>query len=126
MRKVIKFKLILGIVLVLVSILPFYKWDYSNWFFVLSMWLILIVTNIIYLHRKDDLYKKDERTQKIAAFAAMRSWTYSVLALAILFFLTKMELINIASIDLLSMFIMFMCATFYISYFYIAKKWDIN
>lgn len=125
MMKIFKIKLIIWIVLVAFAVIPFYNWNYSAWSFVLTMWLVLIISNLIYIKRWENYYKKDERTKKIAAYAAFYSWLITILGLSVVYFMTKMQFVNFWLEDFLSFLILFMVASLYIFYYYFSSKWDI-
>lgn len=126
MMKIFKVKLIIWILLALFSVIPFYNGNYSTWSFLVTMGLVLIISNLIYIKRWDSYYKKDERTKKIAAFAALYSWTITMLGLTVVYFMTKMQFIKFSFEDFLSFLILFMVASLYIFYYYFSSKWDIQ
>ncbi|MEF2175603.1 MAG: hypothetical protein V3575_03960 [Candidatus Absconditabacteria bacterium] len=126
MMKIFKIKLIIGIVLAIFAVIPLYNGNYSAGSFILTMGLVLIISNLIYIKRGDANYKKDERTKKIAAYAAFYSWLITILGVSVIYLMTKLQFVTLALEEFLSFLILFMVVSLYIFYYYFSSKGDIQ
>jgi predicted benzoate:H+ symporter BenE len=127
-KKEYKYKLALGVVLILAGILSaaFFEVDTSIPIFLITMGSVIFVITAFRLFKNEDLPDRDERTKKLAAYGITYSWLLTLMLIAVLFWVEHFKLIELTTKGTLGALLIFMSISANVFRWYFMQKSDVE
>jgi succinate-acetate transporter protein len=88
--------------------------------------MVFLVRGMRIMRRGEDVYKGDERTRKIGAFASAYSWFLTLMAIAVVFWVDYLEIFPMSSQQILGFLLFFMVFTLVFFRWYLTRKGDVQ
>lgn len=128
MEKIYRFKLVLGITIMLAGMLSaaFDTFDMSISIFLINLGLILFVITAFRLFRLGGLPDRDERTKKLAAYGITYSWLLTLVLIAVLYWVEYFKLVELTAGGVLGILLIFMSISANVFRWYFMQKGDVE
>lgn len=128
MEKRYMYKLIFGIVIMLLGILSvaFNKFNMSASIFLINLGLIIVILTIVRSFRQGELPDRDERTKKLAAYGITYSWLLTLVLIAVLYWVEYFKLVGLNASNVLGILLIFMSISAYVFKWYFMQKGDVE
>ena len=128
MDKIYRYKLVLGITIMLAGMLSaaFHTFDMSISIFLINLGLILFVITAFRLFRLGGLPDRDERTKKLAAYGITYSWLLTLILIAVLYWVDYFKLIEITVGGVLGILLIFMSISANVFRWHFMQKGDVE
>lgn len=128
MEKRYMYKLIFGIVIMLLGILSvaFNKFNMSASIFLINLGLIIVILTIVRSLRQGELPDRDERTKKLAAYGITYSWLLTLVLIAVLYWVEYFKLVGLNASNVLGILLIFMSISAYVFKWYFMQKGDVE
>ncbi|MCO5381116.1 MAG: hypothetical protein NHB15_02490 [Methanosarcina barkeri] len=128
MKKEYKYRLALGVVLILAGILSaaFFEVNTSIPIFVITMGSVIFVITAFRLFKNGELPDSDERTKKLAAYGITYSWLLTLMLIAVLFWVEYFKLIELTTEGTLGVLLIFMSISANVFRWYFMRKSDVE
>jgi len=127
-EKIYRYKLILGIIIMLAGILSaaFLEVEASVSIILISMGLVIFVMTAFRLFRRGDLPDRDERTKKLAAYGITYSWLLTLILITVLYWVEFFKLAEFTAEAILGILLFFMVISANVFRWYFMQKGDIE
>jgi|GEM_PF-230954 len=127
-KKEYKYKLALGVVLMLAGILSaaFFEVNASIPIFLITMGLTMFVITAFRHFRQGDLPDRDERTKKLAAYGITYSWLLTLVLITVLYWVEFLGLAELTAGATLGILLFFMIASANVFRWYFMQKGDVE
>lgn len=128
MEKIYRYKLVLGIIIMLAGILSaiFLEAEASISIILISMGLVIFVMTAFRLFRRGDLPDRDERTKKLAAYGITYSWLLTLVLIMVLYWVEFFKLAELTAEVILGILLFFMVISANVFRWYFMQKGDIE
>lgn len=128
MEKMQKYKLALGLIIMLTGMfsVAFHIFETSISIFLINLGLILFVITSFRLFKQGNLPDRDERTKKLAAYGITYSWLLTLVLIAVLYWTTYFNLIELSTEGVLGILLIFMTISANVFRWYFMQKGDIE
>ncbi|AKB28609.1 hypothetical protein MSSIT_1890 [Methanosarcina siciliae T4/M] len=128
MEKIYRYKLVLGIIIMLAGILSasFLEVDASISIILISMGLVIFIVTAFRLFRRGDLPDRDERTKKLAAYGITYSWLLTLVLIMVLYWIEFFKLAELTAELILGILLFFMVISANVFRWYFMQKGDIE
>jgi len=128
MEKIYRFKLVLGITIMLAGIFSaaFHTFDMSISIFLINLGLILFVITAFRLFRLGGLPDRDERTKKLAAYGITYSWLLTLILIAVLYWVDHFKLVELTTEGVLGILLIFMSVSANVFRWHFMQKGDVE
>lgn len=128
LQKGYKYKLTLGVILILAGILlaVFFEDNSSVPVILIVMGMVLFVISAFRLFRLGDLPDRDERTKKLAAYGITYSWLFTLVLITILYWVEFLDLAEFTSEAVLGILLFFMIISANVFRWFFMQKGDVE
>ncbi|WP_440948395.1 hypothetical protein ACSAZL_09280 [Methanosarcina sp. T3] len=128
MEKVYRYKLILGIIIMLAGIISaaFLEVEASVSIILISMGLVIFVITAFRLFRRGDLPDRDERTKKLASYGITYSWLLTLVLITVLYWVEFFEVAELSAETVLGILLFFMIISANVFRWYFMQKGDVE
>jgi hypothetical protein len=128
LQKGYKYKLTLGVILILAGIFftVFFKDNSSVPVILIVMGMIVFVISAFRLFRQGDLPDRDERTKKLAAYGITYSWLFTLVLITILYWVEFLDLAELTSEAILGILLFFMLISANVFRWFFMQKGDVE
>ncbi|MDD3245764.1 MAG: hypothetical protein PHF18_02680 [Methanosarcina sp.] len=128
MEKIYRYKLVLGIIIMLSGMLSaaFLEIEASVSIILISMGLIIFVMTAFRLFRRRDLPDRDERTKKLAAYGITYSWLLTLVLITVLYWVEFFKLAELTAEAVLGILLFFMVISANVFRWHFMQKGDVD
>lgn len=127
MKKIYKYKLALGLVLLLMGIFePFQNIFRFSPFILIEMGIIVIIVTVVRHFRLGKQPVNDERTKKLSSYGVAYSWLLTIIAIALLVWVDLLELVVLSARDVLLILFLIMILSVNVFKWYFMRKADVD
>lgn len=128
LQKGYKYKLTLGVILILAGILlaAFFEDNSSVPVILIVMGMVVFVISAFRLFRQGDLPDRDERTKKLAAYGITYSWLFTLVLITILYWVEFLDLAEFTSEAVLGILLFFMIISANVFRWFFMQKGDVE
>ena len=128
MEKIYRYKLVLGITIMLAGMLSaaFHTFDMSISIFLINLGLILFVITAFRLFRLGGLPDRDERTKKLAAYGITYSWLFTLILIAVLYWVDYFKMVELTVGGVLGILLIFMSISANVFRWHFMQKGDVD
>ena len=128
MEKIYRYKLVLGIIIMLSGMLSaaFLEIEASVSTILINLGLILFVITAFKLFRRRDLPDRDERTKKLAAYGITYSWLLTLVLITVLYWVEFFKLAELTAEAILGILLFFMVISANVFRWHFMQKGDVD
>lgn len=128
MEKIYRYKLVLGITIMLAGMLSvaFHMFDMSISIFLINLGLILFVITAFRFFRLGGLPDRDERTKKLEAYGITYSWILTLILIAVLYWVDYFKMVELTVGDVLGILLIFMSISANVFRWHFMQKGDVD
>ncbi|AGF98242.1 MULTISPECIES: hypothetical protein [Methanosarcina] len=127
-KKVYRYRLISGIILLLAGIMltVFFEGDSSIPVILIVMGMVIFLITAFRLFRQGDLPDRDERTKKLAAYGITYSWLFTLVLITVLYWIEFLNLADFTAEAILGILLFFMLISANVFRWFFMQKGDVE